>query len=77
MACKAYRDYGREVNGISRPEIVVPTTVHSAFDKAAQYLGLRVRSIKLDPLTYQVNIKAFKKAINSNTIMVSIMQHEE
>lgn len=39
LACKAYRDYGREVNGIEKPNMVIPTTAHTAFDKAAQYLG--------------------------------------
>lgn len=71
MACKAYRDYGREINGITRPEIVAPVTVHSAFDKAAQYLGMRLKCVKLDPQTYQVDMKAFKRAISSNTVMVS------
>ncbi|KAJ8961993.1 hypothetical protein NQ314_005775 [Rhamnusium bicolor] len=70
MACKSARDYGREVKGIRRPQIVVPVTVHSAFDKAAQYLGLRVKSIPIDPSTYQVNIKAFKRAINANTVLL-------
>lgn len=71
MACKAYRDYGREVRGIKKPEMVVPVTVHAAFDKAAQYMRIKVRSVPVDPNTYQVNIKAFKRAINSNTILVS------
>lgn len=70
MACKALRDYGREVKGIKRPEIVVPTTAHAAFDKAAQYLNLRVRSIPVDPVTTQVDLKAMRRAINSNTVMV-------
>lgn len=70
MACKAYRDYGREVNGITRPEIVAPKTVHSGFDKAAQYLGMRLRTINVDPQTYQVDMKKFRRAINSNTVMV-------
>jgi sphinganine-1-phosphate aldolase len=39
LACKAYRDYGREVNGIEKPNMVIPTTAHTAFDKAAKYLG--------------------------------------
>lgn len=73
MACKAYRDYGKEVNGIIYPEIVAPSTAHSAFDKAAQYLGMRLRSIKVDSQNYQVDIKAFKRAINSNTVMVSTL----
>lgn len=71
MACKAYRDYGRETKGIKKPEIIVPTTVHSAFDKAAQYLKLRVRSVKIDPCTCQVDIKDVRRAINSNTILVN------
>lgn len=70
MACKAYRDYGREAKGIKKPEIIVPTTVHSAFDKAAQYLRLRVRSVKIDPNTCQVDINGVKRAINSNTILI-------
>lgn len=70
MACKAYRDYGREVKGIKKPEIVVPTTVHSAFDKAAQYLKLRIRSVRIDPNTCQVDVNKVRKAINSNTILV-------
>lgn len=70
MACKAYRDYGREVKGIKRPEIIVPTTVHSAFDKAAQYLKFRVRSVKIDPNTCQVDIRGVRRAINSNTILI-------
>ncbi|KAJ8920412.1 hypothetical protein NQ315_005278 [Exocentrus adspersus] len=71
MACKAYRDYAREVKGIKRPEIVVPTTIHSAFDKAAQYLKLRVKSVKVDPNTCQVDVKGVRRAISSNTIMIA------
>lgn len=71
MACKAYRDYAKEEKCIERPEIVVPITVHAAFDKAAQYFKLKVKHVPLDPLTYEVNIEAMKAAITSNTIMVS------
>lgn len=70
MACKAYRDYAREVKGIRKPEIVLPKTAHSAFDKAAQYFRLKVRAIPVDPVTTKVNIRAMKRAINCNTIMV-------
>ncbi|XP_044259520.1 sphingosine-1-phosphate lyase [Tribolium madens] len=70
MACKAWRDYAREVRGIRKPEIIVPVTAHSAFDKAAQYLRLKVRSIPVDPFTTKANIKAMKRAINSNTILL-------
>nr|CAH7728754.1 unnamed protein product [Callosobruchus chinensis] len=71
MACKAYRDYGRELKGIKKPEMVVPSTIHSAFDKAAQYFKIKVRSIPVDPQTYQVDLKKLKRAINANTIMLA------
>lgn len=70
MACKAYRDYGREENGITKPNIVMPVTAHSAFDKAAQYMGMFVKTVKVNPRTTQVDIKAMESAINSNTIML-------
>lgn len=70
MACKAYRDYALEVNGIRRPEMVIPITAHSAFDKAAQYLKIRVRYVPINPISTQVDINAMKKAITSNTIML-------
>lgn len=70
LACKTYRDYAKEEKGISRPEMIVCRTVHSAFDKAGQYLKIRVRYIQDDPVTRKMDLKAMKKAINKNTIMI-------
>lgn len=72
MACKAYRDYGREVKGITKPNIVMPRTAHSGFDKAAQYLCIHIRYVDVDPETTEVDIAEMKRFINRNTIMVSI-----
>ena len=73
LACKSYRDYGREVNGIEHPNMVIPTTAHTAFDKAAQYLKITVKTVKVDPNTLKVDLKAMERAINSNTIMVNLV----
>lgn len=70
LACKAYRDYAREVKGIKNPEIVMPITAHSAFDKAAQYFNLKIRSVPINKNSYTVCIKSMKRAITKNTIMV-------
>jgi hypothetical protein len=35
-------------------------------------LGITVRTVKVDPKTYQVDLKAMERAINKNTIMVII-----
>lgn len=70
MACKAYRDFGREKKGITHPNIVMPTTAHSGFDKAAQYLGLYIRTVPVNVDSTEVDIRQMEKAINRNTVMV-------
>ncbi|XP_050593997.1 sphingosine-1-phosphate lyase isoform X1 [Bombus affinis] len=70
LACKTYRDYARNVKGIKNPEIVMPITAHSAFDKAAQYLKLKVRSVPVNQHSYTACIKSMEKAITRNTIML-------
>lgn len=69
MACKAYRDYAREERGIKRPEIIVPVTAHAAFDKAAHYLGIKIKHIPVNEDT-TVDIAAMKRAISRNTCVV-------
>lgn len=70
MACKAYRDYGRDKKGIKRPNMVLPKTAHTGFDKAAQYLGLSTRYVDVDPVTMEVDLKQMRRKINRNTVMV-------
>ncbi|KOB67451.1 putative glutamate decarboxylase/sphingosine phosphate lyase [Operophtera brumata] len=70
MACKAFRDYGYS-KGITNPQIVVPSTVHSAFDKAAQYLGLSVVTVPVNPDTMKVDIEKVKAAIGRRTILAA------
>lgn len=69
MACKAFRDLAYN-KGITNPQIIVPSTVHSAFDKAAQYLGLSVKTIKVNPKTLTVDVEAVKKAIGKRTCLI-------
>lgn len=71
MACKAYRDYGRNERGIKKGTIIVPRSAHPAFDKAASYFGIRILHIDLNPNTYSVDLKKMENAITKNTILVS------
>lgn len=73
MACKAYRDYAKLHRGIEQPNIVMPATAHSGFDKAAQYLGLHVRTVPVDATSTEVLLAAMERAINRNTVMVSTL----
>ncbi|XP_012529920.1 sphingosine-1-phosphate lyase [Monomorium pharaonis] len=70
LACKAYRDYARDVKGIKKPEMVVPVTAHAAFDKAAQYLNIKIYFVPVNPHSYTVCIRTMKKFITKNTIML-------
>lgn len=72
MACKAYRDFAEETRGVTRPNIVMPTTAHSGFDKAAQYLKMHVRAVAVDADTTEVLIHQMERAINKNTVMVMV-----
>ncbi|KAK6633822.1 hypothetical protein RUM44_004429 [Polyplax serrata] len=70
MAVKAYRDYAIFERGIRHPNIVVPSTAHPAFDKAAQYLKIKIIHVKIDSKTTSVDIAAMKKAITNNTCLL-------
>ena len=67
LACKAYRDYYKE-KGIMNPEIIVPDSVHVAFDKACHLLGLKLIKIKLD--NFELNIDDMENKITPNTILL-------
>ncbi|XP_045590864.1 sphingosine-1-phosphate lyase isoform X2 [Procambarus clarkii] len=69
MAVKAMRDWGRDVKGINKAEIVACVTAHAAFSKAADILGMKLRQVKMDPETCKVNLSAMRRAINGNTVM--------
>nr|CAG4640818.1 EOG090X051L [Eulimnadia texana] len=70
MACKAYRDYAREVRGIKHPEILMPVTAHAAFNKAAQLYRMKLVTVPVDPVTFKVDVRAMRKAITRNTCML-------
>ena len=49
-AVAAYRDRARRTQPwILRPELVVPTTIHPAFDKAAHLFGVRLVKVPVGP----------------------------
>jgi glutamate/tyrosine decarboxylase-like PLP-dependent enzyme len=69
LAMKTYRDRARAERGIRRPEMVVPITAHAAFDKAAQYFGIKMVRIPVDK-NYRADIPAAAKAITRRTVVV-------
>jgi len=65
MAVKTYRDKCKFKN----PEMIIPVTAHAAFDKAANYFGIKIIHV---PITkeFVVDVKAIEAAITKNTIMI-------
>uniref|UniRef100_A0A182T279 sphinganine-1-phosphate aldolase n=1 Tax=Anopheles maculatus TaxID=74869 RepID=A0A182T279_9DIPT len=70
MACKAYRDYANDQRGVTKPNMVLPVTAHTGFDKAAKYLGIYTKVVPVNADTTEVNIAAMERAINRNTVML-------
>ncbi len=67
-AVAAYRDRARrERPWIRRPELVVPSTIHPAFDKAAHYFGVRLVKVPVGP-DLRADVRATARAIGRRTI---------
>jgi glutamate/tyrosine decarboxylase-like PLP-dependent enzyme len=71
LAVKTARDYARAKRPhIKAPEIVLPTTGHAAFQKAAHYLGLTPVLVPVDPRTFRADPAAMRRAITPNTVLL-------
>jgi len=71
LAVKAARDYFRcRRPEVKSPEMILPTTGHAAFHKAAHYLDVRVVPVRVDPQTFRADPEAVRRAVGPNTIMI-------
>lgn len=71
LAVKAARDCFRERRpDITKPELILPTTAHAAFHKAAHYLDLKIVQVSVDPHTFKVDPGKVRQAVTENTIMM-------
>lgn len=70
LACKTYRDWGREEKGITSPEIIVGESVHASFDKAGHYFNIKIVKVPININTGKLDIDAMKKKINKNTVCI-------
>lgn len=71
LAVKAARDRARARRSkLTRPNIVAPETIHVAFDKAAQYLGLEMRYAKLRP-DLRADVRDLATLVDTNTVLLA------
>jgi len=69
LAMKSYRDMARARRGITKPNMVLPTTAHAAFDKASQYFHIEQRKVPIGP-DLKSDVRAMKRAVNRNTVVI-------
>lgn len=69
LAVKTSRDYMKNKKGITRPEMIIPESAHSAYDKAAQYFNIKLWRCPVNK-EFQADVQAIKRHINKNTIMI-------
>ena len=70
-AMKSARDWARiHKPEAKRPAIMLPTTAHAAFHKAAHYFGLDKQMVPVDPVTFKAVPEAMEAAITENTILM-------
>ena len=69
LAMKTYRDWARDKKGIAKPEMIVPSTAHAAFDKAAQYFNIKMIHVPVDA-GYRADVAATREAMTKNTIVI-------
>ena len=71
MAVKTYRDWAEEkIPNIKEPEMVVPSSAHPSFDKAADYFKVKLVKVPVNSETHRADVNAMKKAITENTILI-------
>jgi sphinganine-1-phosphate aldolase len=69
MVVKAAREWARHEKNIARPEMIVPTTVHPAFEKAAHYFDVEVRHAPVGP-DFRVDVREVERLITPNTALI-------
>ena len=68
LACLSYREQGRE-KGIKNPEIIACDTVHTAFDKACYYFGIKLIKVPTNEDDHP-NLQYLETCISSNTVLI-------
>lgn len=70
MAVKSAKEYAKiHKPDISHPEIIVPQSVHPAFNKACDYFSIKSVTVPVGE-NYKVDVSEIEKAISKDTIMI-------
>ena len=71
MAVKTARDRARALHKrITKPNLVVPETIHVAFDKAASYFGLEIRYARVRG-DMRADVRDLASLVDGNTVLLA------
>jgi glutamate/tyrosine decarboxylase-like PLP-dependent enzyme len=60
------REYGRRERGLAIPEVIAPSTIHPAFQKAAHYLGMTLTLVPVKD--FLADVDAMRARIGPSTV---------
>jgi len=69
MAVKAARDRARAERGIEKPNMVLPTSAHAAFEKAAAYFDVESRRVPVRD-DWRADVGAMHSRVDANTVLI-------
>src|SRR5882672_8049031 len=69
MAVLAARERGHAERNVVAPEMVLPSSAHAAFEKAAHYFGVRSVRVPVRP-DWRADVEAMAAAVNDSTVLV-------
>jgi glutamate/tyrosine decarboxylase-like PLP-dependent enzyme len=69
QATKTARDWGRAERGIERPNMVLATSAHAAFEKAAHYFDVESRRVPVRA-DFAADVDAMASAVDDATVLV-------
>lgn len=69
LAVKTYRDMARKTRGVKKPEMIIPVSAHVAWEKGAEYFGVKPVRIPVGD-DFRVDTDRVRKAVNRRTVMI-------
>ncbi|KAB8205623.1 pyridoxal phosphate-dependent transferase [Aspergillus parasiticus] len=70
MACLAAREKAAAERGVTNPEMIIPSTAHAAFFKAAQYFKIKLHLVSCPAPEYKASVTEIRRMINRNTVLL-------
>jgi sphinganine-1-phosphate aldolase len=70
MAVLSAREKARIERGVTKPEIILPETAHTAFRKAAAYFNITVHYVPCPAPSYKASLSHVSRLLNSNTVLL-------